>query len=111
MTDQDKTQKRSEAAKRGAETRRRNREVAEDNRLAALSERKRQVQAICDAHSGRHLFEGGHGISCFVSVTTNVGGKITLIRNAAYGNGLQLGADFSDAMADAGFSDFEVDLD
>lgn len=104
-------QKRSEAAKRGAKTRQRNREVAEENRLVALSERRRQVQAVCDAHTGRHLFEGGHGLSCFVSVRAEVGGKITFIRNAAYGHGLQLGADFADAMAEAGFSDFEVDLD
>jgi hypothetical protein len=75
------------------------------------NEIQQKVQSICDAHSGPHLFEGGYGLSCFVSVCVDADGEKVTVRNAAYGNGLQLGAAFSDAMKAAGFNEFDVVLD
>jgi hypothetical protein len=100
-------EKRKAAAAKGVETRRRNREAKQQ----AIADIMQRVQAICDANSGRHLFEGGHGLSCFVSVTADVNGRSLQIRNAAYGHGLQLGAEFDGAMTAAGFGDFEISLD
>lgn len=50
-------------------------------------------------------------LSCFVSVCVDADGEKVTVRNAAYGNGLQLGAAFSDTMKAAGFNEFDVVLD
>lgn len=108
---EEQQQKRREAAAKAAATRRRNREERALAAVRAIEGVRAQVQAICDAHSGRHLFEGGYGLSCFVTVTADVGGRLMKLNNAAYGHGLQLGAEFQAAMAAAGFSDFDITLD
>ena len=76
-----------------------------------IDDAKERIQAICDAHTGQHLFEGGSGVSCWVSAVVKLHQREVWVPYAAYGNGLQLGAAFSDAMKAAGFNEFDVVLD
>jgi hypothetical protein len=88
---------------RGVKVTKRNQELIDDA--------KDRIQKICDAHTGQHLFEGGSGVSCWVSAVVRVRRRDLWVPYAAYGNGLQLGFGFTEAMAAAGFKQFEVELD